>query len=91
MSQTAIRLRVEGKVQGVFYRQSTREKARELKLHGWVKNCSDGSVEIHVEGEQNTITELVSWCHQGPKNAMVTKLTESQTEWVGYSDFRIIR
>ena len=66
-----VRLKIEGRVQGVFFRAATLEQAGRLGLKGWVRNCPDGSVEVVAEGERKKIEELVSWCHHGPPGAHV--------------------
>ena len=65
---------VEGRVQGVYYRASTKQKAIKLQLKGWVRNLSDGRVEIMAQGEQKQLDELVNWCYQGSKYSLVTKV-----------------
>jgi len=67
----AVKIKIKGTVQGVFFRQSTVEKARELDITGWVRNCEDGSVEIEAEGDENLLRVFVQWCHRGPRNAVV--------------------
>jgi acylphosphatase len=62
---------VSGDVQGVFFRDSTREKAQQLGLSGWVKNLPDGRVEAHFEGPPDKVGEMVRWCEQGPPHAGV--------------------
>jgi acylphosphatase len=62
---------VTGQVQGVFFRDSTREKAEDLGLSGWVKNTPDGGVEAVFEGPSDRVREMVRWCEQGPPNASV--------------------
>lgn len=63
---------VTGKVQGVFFRQSTRQKARELGISGQVENLPDGnSVSIIATGAETRMAELISWCQQGPPGAVV--------------------
>jgi acylphosphatase len=62
---------VAGQVQGVFFRDSTREKAEQLGLTGWVKNLSDGRVEALFEGPSERIREMIRWCEQGPPHAEV--------------------
>jgi len=57
-----IKIKVEGQVQGVFFRQTTQEKARELGLKGTVKNCDDDSVEIIATGTKEQLDRLVTWC-----------------------------
>lgn len=80
-----------GKVQGVYYRASTKEVARDLGLYGWVKNQADGSVLIHVEGQEEAINQLVSWCKQGPRFAEVEAVEVIEAEVEGYTTFDISR
>lgn len=68
------KLKIHGRVQGVFFRQSTREKARELGLSGWVMNMPDGTVEALAAGPENVVNELIAWCEQGPAYARVDKV-----------------
>lgn len=72
-----LKITVTGRVQGVWYRASTEEKARELGLTGYVKNEPDGSVYIEAEGDEPALDALVAWCRQGPPLARVENL---QTE-----------
>jgi acylphosphatase len=65
------RVRVSGQVQGVFFRDSTRRKAEELGLAGWVKNVPDGQVEALFEGPSRKVREMVRWCEEGPQRASV--------------------
>lgn len=62
---------ISGQVQGVWFRASTRDKAEQLGLKGWVKNTPDGSVEAVFEGEENLVQEMLEWCHHGPPLANV--------------------
>jgi len=68
----AVRVRVHGHVQGVWYRASTRAEAERLGLSGWVRNLADGSVEAHLQGEARAVDEMVAWCDVGPSGASVT-------------------
>jgi acylphosphatase len=65
---------VSGRVQGVFFRASTRETARELGIAGWVRNTSDGKVELLACGSEQQLRELERWLRQGPDNARVDEL-----------------
>lgn len=65
---------ISGRVQGVFFRAYTRDKARALGLKGWVKNLYDGRVEAVFEGEKERVKEMLEWCHEGPSAAKVTNL-----------------
>lgn len=94
--QVKARLRIHGKVQGVFFRQSAREKARELGLCGWVKNMPDGTVEALAAGPENVVNELITWCGHGPAYARVDKVDvqisqiESDSEPVPDGPFQIV-
>lgn len=74
-----IKLNIKGKVQGVFYRQSTRSKASQLGLRGWVRNMPDGSVEGLASGKAEALESLIRWCHQGPPAARVDSV---QVQWL---------
>ena len=84
-----VRLRVSGRVQGVYFRASTVAQARNLGLNGWVKNYSDGSVEAVAEGAKSAVEELIAWCRQGPPGAQVTSVEvryeNLQNELPGFS------
>ena len=64
-------VRVSGQVQGVFFRDSTRQKAEELGLAGWVRNVPDGQVEALFEGPSEKVEAMVRWCEEGPQHAWV--------------------
>lgn len=74
-----VQLKVSGRVQGVFYRQSTADQARLLGLTGWVANERDGSVSIDVQGERERIESLIIWCWKGPSSA---KVFQVDVEWL---------
>ena len=85
-----IRLVIEGKVQGVFYRQSTREKATELGVTGTVKNLSDGNVEIIATGTTRQLEQLTQWCNQGPPRAVVNRIISTPLPLQTFNNFIII-
>ncbi len=89
--QKAFQIQVFGKVQGVYYRQSTRDKALELGLKGTVQNLTDGSVIIHAEGNEEKLNELISWCYKGPIKAKVNEVKVTEAEIKNFSSFEIIR
>ena len=68
---TQARVTISGRVQGVWYRASTKNKAEQLGLTGWVKNTTDGRVEAVFEGEKQRINEMIVWCSIGPSQAKV--------------------
>lgn len=71
-----VRFRVEGRVQGVFFRQSTLQKAIALGIRGYVRNLADGSVEVMAAGSLSSMTKLRDWLQTGPPQARVDRLTE---------------
>lgn len=73
-----IRAIVSGRVQGVSYRASTCTEARRLGLVGWVRNRSDGTVELEAEGPHDMIAALIQWCHEGPPGANVARVEVSE-------------
>lgn len=79
-------LRIRGKVQGVFFRESTRQEAARLGLTGWVRNRDDGSVESVAEGEPAALEEFIRWCHRGPQAARVTEVERADGD--ASSEFR---
>ena len=84
-------IRVTGRVQGVFFRASTRDKARELGVIGTVRNELDGSVFIEAEGEPDILDDFVSWCRKGPPAAVVARVSATEGTVRGYRDFRVTR
>lgn len=81
---------VHGRVQGVFFRDSTRRVALENNLTGIVRNLMDGSVEIIAEGPKNELERLVVWTHKGPPSAIVNNVDVKFSEATGeYSTFSI--
>lgn len=82
-------IRVSGKVQGVFFRASTKEKGLELSLKGFVRNEPDGSVYIEAEGEENNLTLFKEWCAHGPCHARVDHIDTKEAAPKGFNDFSI--
>ena len=80
MARPALRLRVEGRVQGVGYRYWAVEAARRLGLAGWVRNRRDGSVEILIIGYPAALETMTEACRQGPRAAVVTALERYTAE-----------
>ena len=80
---------VSGKVQGVFYRQSTLEIANQLEVKGFVKNESNGNVYIEAEGAEENLKQLIEWCRKGPSRANVSEVKFSEGELKNYEAFSI--
>ncbi len=80
---------VSGRVQGVYYRATTRDTARERGVDGWVRNLEDGRVEAVFEGPERAVTGMLEWCHEGSPAADVSGV---EVEWEsprGLSGFEI--
>jgi acylphosphatase len=88
--QTII-MKVTGRVQGVFFRQSTREKALALGITGTVCNLADGSVEVVATGTKQQLDELMAWCRQGPAKAEVTGVEWQEETLRSFPDFKVVR
>lgn len=87
----SISILVSGKVQGVFYRQSTKTKAIELGITGEVKNNSDGTVSIIASGTVQALEEFIAWCKKGPERAVVTGIKVEEISLQSFAGFRVVR
>jgi len=89
-SKVAAHVFVSGRVQGVWFRASTQDKAKELGVTGWVRNASDGRVEVVFEGDKKAVEEAVGWCHRGPPPANVEGVDVSWEDATGeFSKFSV--
>lgn len=85
------RIKVYGKVQGVFFRESARQEAGKLGLAGFARNEGDGAVYIEVEGGDEELKKFVDWCRRGPEMAKVEKIeVDYSDEFKNYEGFEIV-
>jgi acylphosphatase len=84
-------IHVIGKVQGVYYRASTREQALKLAITGFVQNLPNGDVYIEAEGDEKSLDKLIEWCKKGPSASRVDNLKTIEGEIRKYTDFIIKR
>jgi acylphosphatase len=83
-------LLISGRVQGVAFRYYAVNNAQNLGIRGWVRNCWDDRVEMVAEGEKDKVKELIDWCYQGPRSAVVEKVDIKWEEYKGeFSTFGI--
>ncbi len=82
---------VTGRVQGVYFRATTRETAREKGVDGWVKNLDDGRVEAVFEGEKQAVEAMIEWCHTGSPRARVDDVDVEYSDPEGIDGFEIRR
>jgi len=83
------KLSITGRVQGVFYRATAVDKARELGVHGFVRNEEGGIVYIEVEGSRDAVDKLIQWCKSGPTFAKVEEVSVTDGEVIGFNEFQI--
>jgi acylphosphatase len=88
-NKITVRCFVSGKVQGVWYRASTQDKAKELSLTGWARNLPDGRVEVLISGEHDKVMELHAWLKIGPPLASVTEVTYEEIPWQEHERFGV--
>ena len=89
MSRKRVHVHVSGRVQGVFYRATTKETAREHGVDGWVKNLDDGRVEAVFEGDPEAVDAMVEFCHEGSDMAEVNDVEVTEAEPEGLGEFEI--
>jgi len=80
-SKVRVHLFISGKVQGVFFRDTTKKKAQEWEVKGWVRNLPDGRVEAVFEGEKENVEKLLSWARKGP---LLARVENVEVEWEEY-------
>ena len=83
------RVVVHGRVQGVFFRDSTRQRAQAAGVAGWVANRPDGTVEAVLEGDADAVEALVRWLHDGPRGADVERVEVEEGEPEGLTGFDV--
>jgi acylphosphatase len=85
----AKRVVVHGSVQGVFFRDTTRRKADQRGVSGWVRNCSDGTVEALFEGDADAVESMVAFAREGPRGASVERVDVSDASREGSGGFEV--
>jgi acylphosphatase len=89
MTKTRAHIFVSGRVQGVFFRQNTKQQAQKLAVKGWVRNLEDGRVEGVFEGKEQAVKTLVEYCHHGPSAARVDSVEVNYENCSGeFADFQ---
>lgn len=86
-----LNIKIIGKVQGVYYRASTKQKADELRVRGFVRNQPDGSVYIEAEASNEVLQKFMDWCWQGPERAQVQQVETSEAPLQNFTEFEVRR
>ena len=90
MIQKRVHIFVNGRVQGVFFRQATKVIAIKNNVTGWVRNLDDGRVEILIEGDDRCIDSVIAWCGCGPANSRVDDIQINNENYLGsFEDFEV--
>ncbi|MEZ5057860.1 MAG: acylphosphatase [Saprospiraceae bacterium] len=86
-----VKVRIEGKVQGVWFRKSTQNKARDLGINGFVRNQTDGSVYVEAEGDEDQIKSFLIWCWEGSPLSEVSAVHSEEADLENFEAFEIQR
>lgn len=86
----AMNLKIYGRVQGVWYRESMRREAEVHGVNGWVRNCTDGTVEAYVEGTPEAVDAVIAWCRRGPPTARVSNVETIASDFTHSQDFQVL-
>ena len=88
-----VHLVIKGEVQGVFYRATAKEVAKDLQITGWIRNSQNGDVEAMVSGNEISIKQFIEWCRKGPRNAIVEEVFVKEADNVenDFDGFQILR
>ncbi len=91
MIKKHFKIKVKGKVQGVFFRASAADEAQQLGLNGFTRNEADGSVYIEAEGDEASLKLFLKWCSAGPSRAVVESVSKEEGNLQNYMTFEIRR
>ncbi|AYL99515.1 acylphosphatase [Mucilaginibacter celer] len=86
-----LNITVKGKVQGVFYRKSTKAVADQLGVRGMILNEPNGDVYIEAEADQSTLEMFIEWCEEGPQDAEVSTVESHEGELKNYRNFEVVK
>ena len=89
MAQIARHLSISGRVQCVFFRAWTQEQAERLGVKGWVRNCPDGHVDAHVEGEAEAVEQMIERLREGPSAAQVENVRIWDVDTFEFEGFEV--
>ncbi len=86
----AVRLYINGTVQGIFFRQFVKDNAEKLDIRGFVRNLEDGRVEVFAEGEADNVEKLIELCKQGPKHSQIRNVEIKEEKLQDFKEFKIL-
>jgi acylphosphatase len=86
----AVRLYIEGTVQGVFFRQFIKENAERQNLRGFARNLEDGRVEVFIEGDNDNIDKMIELCRKGPKHSQIRNVEIKEEKFQDFKEFKVL-
>lgn len=86
----AVRLYIDGTVQGVFFRQFIKENGERYDVKGFVRNLEDGRVEVFIEGNVDNVNKMIELCKKGPKHAQIRKVEIKEERFQGFREFKAL-
>ena len=86
-----VHLLISGKVQGVFFRETSREVAEKLNIKGWIKNIPDEKVEALITGDEKDVRDFIKWCKTGPERAEVKEIIVTKQPETFFEKFEVKR
>ena len=86
----AIRLYIDGTVQGIFFRAFIKSNAEKYNVKGFTRNLEDGRVEVFLEGDVDSVKKMIELCSNGPKHSMIKKVEEKPERFQGFKEFKIL-
>lgn len=92
MVKSALKIIVSGTVQGVLFRQFTKDNADKLNLKGFVRNLEEGDLEVFIEGEKDNIDKILEIIRKGTPHSQIRNLKTEERNWTGeFKDFKVLR
>ncbi|MAG28432.1 acylphosphatase [Candidatus Pacearchaeota archaeon] len=85
------RLKITGSVQGVFFRQFIKDNAEKNNIKGYVRNLEDSSVEVFLEGEQESVEAMIALCKRGPQHSLIRNVEEKEEPYQDFKEFKILK
>lgn len=86
----AVRLYIDGTVQGIFFRQFIKDNAERFNIRGFVRNLEDGRVEVFAEGELENVNNFIELCKKGPKHSQIRKVDVKEEKLQDFKEFKIL-
>jgi acylphosphatase len=86
----AVRLYIDGTVQGIFFRQFIKENAERQNVRGFVRNLEDGKVEVFIEGDQENVEKMIELCKKGPKHSQIRNVEIKEEKFQDFKEFKVL-